>query len=92
MKSINDIDSKLNNIQNNLATTAKNNDKINVKTKDEIILSSNCSENSNFGDIIPICKLVDNLEANEITNDYFKQAIDKVKPGKTQEEELIQYM
>ena len=36
--------------------------------------------------------LRDNLEANEITNDYFKQAIDKVKPGKTQEEELIQYM
>ena len=49
-------------------------------------------------DIEAVCReaamlaLRDNLEANEITNDYFKQAIDKVKPGKTQEEELIQYM
>ena len=44
---------------------AKNNERINVKTNDEIILLFNCSDNSNLGDIIPICKLVESLEAND---------------------------
>lgn len=44
---------------------AKNIDKINVKTKDEKILLFKSSENSNCGDINPMCKLVDNLEAND---------------------------
>ena len=65
IKSIRDIDSKFNNIQNTLAAIAKNNDNINVKTNDETILLFNCSDNSNLGDIIPICKLVDSLEAKE---------------------------
>ena len=51
-------------------------------------------------DIEAICReaamlaLRDNLEASEIPYKYFKQAIDKVKPGNTQlkEEQLVQYM
>lgn len=43
----------------------KNMDKTNVKTKDVKILKFNCSENSNCGDIIPMCKFDDNLEAKE---------------------------
>lgn len=42
---------------------AKNKDNTNVKTKDEIILLFKSSENLNSGDNIPICKLVDSLEA-----------------------------
>ena len=51
-------------------------------------------------DIESVCReaamlaLRDNLEADEIPYKYFKQAIDKVKPGNTpnQEEQLVQYM
>ncbi len=50
-------------------------------------------------DIESVCReaamlaLRDNLEASEITNKYFKDAIDKVKPGnKPQDEQLVQYM
>ena len=49
-------------------------------------------------DIESVCReaamlaLRDNLDANEIPNKYFKQAIEKVKPGNTQEEQLVQYM
>jgi len=49
-------------------------------------------------DIEAICReaamlaLRDNLEANEIKNKYFKEAIDKVKPGNKQDEQLVQYM
>lgn len=45
--------------------TAKNNDKTSVRTNEENILWFSSSENSNFADIIPMCKLVDNLEAKE---------------------------
>ena len=51
-------------------------------------------------DIEAVCReaamlaLRDNLEANEIPYKYFKDAIDKVKPGNNQiqEEQLVQYM
>ncbi len=51
-------------------------------------------------DIEAVCReaamlaLRDNLEAEEIPYKYFKDAIDKVKPGNTQiqEEQLVQYM
>ena len=49
-------------------------------------------------DIESVCReaamlaLRDDLEANEIPNKYFKQAIDKVKPGNDQDEQLVQYM
>ena len=38
--------------------------------------------------------LRDNLEASEIPYKYFKDAIDKVKPGNvpSQDEQLVQYM
>jgi len=65
MKSINDIDSKLNIIQKILARIAKNKDNIIVKTKADMILLFNCSDNSNFGEIIPICKFVESLDAND---------------------------
>ena len=65
IKSINEIDSKCSIIQNNLAIIAKNKDNINVKTKAEIILSFNSSENLNSGDIKPICRLVESLEAKD---------------------------
>ena len=50
-------------------------------------------------DIEAVCReaamlaLRDDLEASEITYKYFKDAIDKVKPGnKPQDEQLVQYM
>ena len=51
-------------------------------------------------DIEAVCReaamlaLRENLEAEEIPYKYFKDAIDKVKPGNTQiqEEQLVQYM
>ena len=49
-------------------------------------------------DIESVCReaamlaLRDDLEASEIPYKYFKQAIDKVKPGNDQEEQLVQYM
>ena len=49
-------------------------------------------------DIESVCReaamlaLRDDLEANEIPNKYFKEAIDKVKPGNDQDEQLVQYM
>ncbi|AMD16815.1 CdcH [Methanobrevibacter sp. YE315] len=49
-------------------------------------------------DIEAVCReaamltLRENLEANEIPYKYFKEAIDKVKPGNNQEEQLVQYM
>jgi len=49
-------------------------------------------------DIESVCReaamlaLRDDLEASEIPNKYFKEAIDKVKPGNDQEEQLVQYM
>ena len=50
-------------------------------------------------DIEAVCReaamltLRDNLEASEIPYKYFKQAIEKVKPGNTpQDEQLVQYM
>ena len=65
IKSIKEIESKLKIIQNNLAIIAKNKDKTNVNTKEDIILLFNCSDNSNLGDIIPICKLVESLDAKD---------------------------
>ena len=44
---------------------AKNKDNTKVRTKEEIILLFNCSENSNFGDIIPMCKFVESLDAKD---------------------------
>ena len=49
-------------------------------------------------DIEAVCReaamlaLRDNLEAKEIPYKYFKEAIDKVKPGHDKEEQLVQYM
>ena len=49
-------------------------------------------------DIEAVCReaamltLRDNLEASEIPYKYFKEAVDKVKPGNDQEEQLVQYM
>ena len=50
-------------------------------------------------DIESVCReaamlaLRDDLEASEIPYKYFKQAIEKVKPGfKDQDEQLVQYM
>ena len=50
-------------------------------------------------DIESVCReaamlaLRENLEASEIPNRYFKEAIDKVKPGnQPQDEQLVQYM
>ena len=50
-------------------------------------------------DIESVCReaamlaLRENLEASEIPNKYFKEAIDKVKPGnQPQDEQLVQYM
>ena len=64
-KSITDIDGEFNNIQNILATIPKNIDKIRVNTNDENILLFKSSENSNSGDIKPMCKLEDSLDAND---------------------------
>ncbi len=65
MKSMTDIEGEFNRMQNILATIPKNIDKTNVKTNDEKMLLFKSSENSNSGDIRPICRLVDSLEANE---------------------------
>ena len=49
-------------------------------------------------DIESVCReaamltLRNDIEASEIPNKYFKEAIDKVKPGNDQEEQLVQYM
>ena len=49
-------------------------------------------------DIEAVCReaamlaLREDLEASEIPNKYFKEAIEKVKPGHKQEEQLVQYM
>ena len=50
-------------------------------------------------DIEAVCReaamftLRDDIEANEIPNKYFKEAIEKVKPGnQSGEEQLVQYM
>ncbi|WP_458457082.1 CDC48 family AAA ATPase [Methanobrevibacter sp.] len=49
-------------------------------------------------DIEAVCReaamltLRNNLEAEEIPYKYFKDAIDKVKPGNEQDEQLVQYM
>ena len=49
-------------------------------------------------DIESVCReaamlaLRDDLDASEISNKYFKQAIEKVKPGNNSEEQLVQYM
>ena len=49
-------------------------------------------------DIESVCReaamltLRNNLEASEIPNKYFKEAIEKVKPGNEQDEQLVQYM
>ena len=49
-------------------------------------------------DIESVCReaamltLRNDLKASEIPNKYFKQAIDKVKPGNDQDEQLVQYM
>ncbi len=49
-------------------------------------------------DIESVCReaamltLRNDLEANEIPYKYFKEAIDKVKPGNDQDEQLVQYM
>ena len=49
-------------------------------------------------DIESVCReaamltLRNNLEASEIPNKYFKEAIEKVKPGNKQDEQLVQYM
>ncbi|MEE0935760.1 MAG: CDC48 family AAA ATPase [Methanobrevibacter sp.] len=49
-------------------------------------------------DIESVCReaamltLRNDLEAKEIPNKYFKEAIEKVKPGHNQEEQLVQYM
>ena len=40
-------------------------DRTSVKTNEEKMLLFNSSENSNWGDIKPICKLVDSLEAKD---------------------------
>lgn len=40
-------------------------DKTSVKTKDENMLLFKSSENSNSGDMSPMCRLVDNLEAKD---------------------------
>ena len=65
MKSVKSMDGWCSRIHNILDTTAKNKDNTIVKTNDEYILWFSCSENSNFGDIIPMCRLVDSLDANE---------------------------
>ncbi len=49
-------------------------------------------------DIEAVCReaamltLRNDLEASEIPNKYFKEAIDKVKPGHKKDEQLVQYM
>ena len=49
-------------------------------------------------DIEAVCReaamltLRNNLEASEIPNKYFKEAIEKVKPASSEEEQLVQYM
>ncbi|WP_298522553.1 CDC48 family AAA ATPase [uncultured Methanobrevibacter sp.] len=49
-------------------------------------------------DIEAVCReaamltLRNDLEASEIPNKYFKEAIEKVKPGHDKEEQLVQYM
>jgi transitional endoplasmic reticulum ATPase len=49
-------------------------------------------------DIEAVCReaamlaLRDNLDAEEISNEYFKQASEKVKPGHKEDEQLVQYM
>ena len=49
-------------------------------------------------DIESVCReaamlaLRDNLETTEISNKYFKEASEKVKPGNKEEEQLVQYM
>ena len=52
-------------MQNIFATIPKNIDKTKVKTNDEKILLFKYSENSKLGDIKPMCKLVESLEAKE---------------------------
>ena len=65
IKSIMLIDGEFNKIQNIFATIPKNMDKTRVKTNEEKILLFKSSENLNFGEIKPMCKLVDNLDAND---------------------------
>ncbi len=49
-------------------------------------------------DIESVCReaamltLRNNIEASEIPNEYFKEAIEKVKPANSEEEQLVQYM
>ena len=49
-------------------------------------------------DIEAVCReaamlaLRDNLDTTEISNKYFKQASEKVKPGNKEDEQLVQYM
>ena len=49
-------------------------------------------------DIEAVCReaamlaLRDDLETTEISNKYFKEASEKVKPGHKEEEQLVQYM
>ena len=49
-------------------------------------------------DIESVCReaamlaLRDNLETTEISNKYFKEASEKVKPGNKEDEQLVQYM
>ena len=49
-----------------MATIPKNNDSTSVRTKEANMLWFNSSDSSNFGDIKPMCKLVDNLDAKEL--------------------------
>ncbi len=65
IKSIKPIDGYFNKRQKILPTIPKNIDKTNVKTNEENIFAFNSSENLNLGDIKPMCKFVDNLEAKE---------------------------
>ena len=49
-------------------------------------------------DIEAVCReaamltLRNDLEASEIPNKYFKEAIEKVKPAENADEQLVQYM
>ena len=49
-------------------------------------------------DIEAVCReaamltLRNDIEASEIPNKYFKEAIEKVKPAKNADEQLVQYM
>ena len=52
-------------MQNSFAMNARKIDSISVNTTGVNILSFKSFDNSNFGEIIPICKLVESLEAND---------------------------